>query len=155
MIYKLEIKSENFESDTICMGWQLVDILKNFTDLKNMKWMVFDVYGSTHSNLLELFNKDENENILFEDTKHLISSVTEIVQFEDGVFCLVDDLEKIEFTNGIPETEASEGIQIKKSLLEIRTFDCSFFEIYSPEKKYLDKIKMNLPNQENLNYKEI
>ncbi|MBL1226734.1 hypothetical protein [Enterococcus sp. BWR-S5] len=147
MIYKLEIKSEHFHSDTTCMGWQLVDILKNFIDLKNLKWVVFDIYGSTHEDLLELFKKDKNETVFFENTEHLISSVNEVVQFETGVFCLIDSTKKIEFIDGIPETEAKERIQVQKEILEIRTFDYSFFEVYSADRKYLDKIKMNLPNQ--------
>lgn len=155
MIYKLEISSENFNTDTICMGWQLTDILKSFVNLKNIIWMAFDVYGSTHKDLLELFKKDKQNTVLFEDTKQLIFSVSEVVQFETGVFCLVDKSKKIEFSNGIPETEAKEGIQIQNAILEIRTFDYSFFEVYSTDKKYLDKIKTTLPNQKDLEYKII
>jgi hypoxanthine phosphoribosyltransferase len=155
MIYKLEISSENFNTDTICMGWQLANILKDFVNLKNITWLVFDVYGSTHGDLLELFKKDKQKTVHFEDTKQLISSVSEVVQFETGVFCLVDKSEKIEFTKGVPETEAKEGIQIQKAILEIRTFDYSFFEVYSTDKKYLDKIKKKLPNQKDLDCKTI
>jgi hypothetical protein len=153
-VYKLEIRADDFESNTICMGWQLVEILKNFKDLKYRKWVVFDVYGTTHDDLLKLFKVDKTRKIDFDSTERLISSVEKVIQFEQGVFCLVSDSKKLEFKDGFPETEAPEGMQIKDSLVEIRTFDYTLFEIYSNNKKYLGKIKNYFSNQD-LNFKEI
>lgn len=154
-MYKIEVKPLNFEDDMICLGWQLADILSNFEDLVDIKWAGFDIFGSTHTGLSELFKPDYDGNIVFDSTKKLIFSVKEVVQFERGVFCLLESSEKIEFEDGVPETEMPEGMQLKKSLLEIRTFDYSYFEIYSPKREYLDKIRMNLLNSKGVGYKEV
>ena len=143
-MYKLEIKSSDFEIDTICMGWQLVKILKNFISLKSIKWLVYDVYGTTHDDLSQIFKPSECGKITFDSTESLISSVEKVVQFEQGVFCLVSNSEEIQFEDGIPETESSEGLQIKNSLLEIRAFDYTSFEVYSSNEEYLKKIKDNI-----------
>ena len=155
MVYKLELKASNFKSDTVCMGWQLVEILRNFDNITDAKWLVFDIYGTTHGDLSQLFEKNETGETVFESTKKLMLSVEQIIQFEQGVFCLVPNSEEIQFDDGPPETESSEGIQIKSSLLEIRAFDYTFFEVYSRNEEYLKKIKNNCSIQENLIFKTI
>ena len=144
MVYKLEIRSIDFGMDTICMGWRLSKILRNFIDLKNIKWLVFDIYGTTQDDLSKLFEIDETGKIIFEDTETLISKVDKIIQFEQGVFSLISSFENIDFEELNLETEASEGLQIKNSLLEIRAFDYSYFEIYSNNKTYLKKIEESI-----------
>ena len=144
LVYKLEIEANSFECDTVCLGWQLVKILKNFTNLKDTKWLVFDVYGTTHDDMLQLFITDETGSVTFDSTESLIASVEKVIQFESGVFCLIPNSHKIEIEGGSPETEASEGMQIENALLEVRAFDYTFFEIYSHDKEYLEKIKSNL-----------
>lgn len=96
-----------------------------------MKWKVYDVYGKTNKDLNELFKRNENEEIIFNTTENLNTSVNEVIQFEEGAFCLVSKSGEIEFENGLLETEAPEGLQIKSTFVEIRTFDYSYFEIYS------------------------
>lgn len=155
MVYKLELKSSNFESDTICMGWQLVGILKNFIDLEDTKWLAFDVYGTTHNDLLQLFKADETGGTTFDHTTSLISSVEKMIQFEQGVFCLISNSEIIQFEDGIPETESPEGLQIQNSFLEVRAFDYTLFEIYSSDKEYLEKIKNSVSNQDGLSFKTV
>jgi len=155
MVYKLEVKANDFKSDTVCMGWQLIEILRNFECMTDVEWLIFDVYGTTHRDLSQLFEINETGEIIFESTKDLISSVEQVIQFEQGVFCLVPNSEEIQFIDGPPETESPEGMQIKGSLLEIRTFDYSFFEIYSRDKDCLEKIKNNCSLQKNLIFKGI
>lgn len=155
MIYKLEIRSENFQSDVICMGWQLSQILKAFISLSGISWAIYDIYGSTNSNLFKLFPKDKFDNIFFKNTADLISSVNKIHQFESGVFCLVDKNKKIKFLDDVPETESDEGIQVKNALLEIRAFDYTYFEVYSEDLEFLERIKIKLPNGDDLTYKKI
>ena len=154
-MYKLEIEANNFEYDTVCLGWQLAKILMNFTDFKDTKWLVFDVYGTTHDDILQLFITDEAGRVTFDSTESLIVAVEKVIQFESGVFCLVSNSNKIEVEDDSPETESPEGMQIENALLEVRAFDYTFFEVYSHDKEYLEKIKKNLLIQDNLNLKVI
>lgn len=123
------------------MGWQLASLLQAVVKIKNIKWLAFDIYGTTRGDLGELFIKDNAGIVVFSNTNSLITSVEQVVQVEQGVFCLVRESDKVD-----SETEAPEGMQLEKSISEIRTFDFSFFEIYSAEKNILNEIIETLPN---------
>lgn len=128
------------------MGWQLASLLQAVVKIKNIKWLAFDIYGTTRGDLGELFIKDNAGIVVFSNTNSLITSVEQVVQFEQGVFCLVRESDKVDSETETPETEAPEGMQLEKSISEIRTFDFSFFEIYSAEKNILNEIIETLPN---------
>lgn len=108
------------------MGWQLASLLQAVVKIKNIKWLAFDIYGTTRGDLGELFKKDNTGTAVFSNTNSLITSVEQVVQFEQGVFCLVRESDKVDSETETPETEAAEGMQLEKSILEIRTFDSSF-----------------------------
>lgn len=153
--FKLEIKAKNFNNDIICTGEQLTKVLFSLNKLKNVKWLAYDVYGSSKKDLKNLFKIDE-EYSLFNDTKSLINSIYNVIQFEEGVFIMISNDENvIDYADGIPFTEYEEKMQILNSLLEIRMFDFSYIEIYSNNIKLLELIKNSIPNQEDLKIKEI
>ena len=79
-VHRIEIYAKKFEYDLACMGWQLVSILTAFVNEKNIKWLVFDLYGSTESDLNFLFKKNDKGFTVFDSTHELISSVEKVIQ---------------------------------------------------------------------------
>ena len=79
-----------------------------------------------------MFPENSQELCVALSTDKLMDKVKKVIQFESGVFIAVQKKKKIEWDfERLPETEVSEGIQHSLADIEIRTFDYSFFEIYS------------------------
>lgn len=134
---------EYFNEELSCLGDQLAKILFCLKGFKqDYQWFVFDVFGSTHSSLLELFPTQDLSAI---STDKLIDSVKQIVQFESGVFIGFQKGLQIEWdANSMPETEEDVGIQHSLADIEIRAFDFSYFEIYGNDKKLKEYLVQNL-----------
>jgi hypothetical protein len=74
------------------------------------------------------------------DTRALVMLASEIDQFESGVFLAVP----FELSSGIEgvvaETESPRGAIWKESKVEIRTFDTSYFELYTSDRNIRDTV---------------
>ncbi|EKF33736.1 MULTISPECIES: hypothetical protein [Bacillus] len=134
---------EYFNDELSCLGDQLAKILFCIKELKqDYKWYVFDVFGSTHSSLFELF---PDKDLIAMSTDKLIDSVRQVVQFESGVFIGFQKGLQIEWDlNSMPETEEDEGIQHSLADIEIRAFDFSYFEVYGNDIKIKEHLVLNL-----------
>ncbi|ATH71121.1 hypothetical protein P9F86_09480 [Bacillus altitudinis] len=128
--FLLKIRGREYFNDELsCLGDQLAEILLCIKEFKqDYQWYVFDVFGSTHSSLFELF---PSQDLSVMSTDQLIDSVRQVVQFESGVFIGFQKGLQIEWDlNSMPETEEDEGIQHSLADIEIRAFDFSYFEVY-------------------------
>ncbi|MFJ5965955.1 hypothetical protein [Bacillus sp. NPDC093026] len=134
---------EYFNDELSCLGEQLAKILFCIKGFKqDYQWFVFDVFGSTHSSLFELF---PTQDLSAMSTDELIDSVNQIVQFESGVFIGFQKGLQIEWDlNSTPETEEDEGIQHPLAEIEIRAFDFSYFEVYGNDKNLKEYLVQNL-----------
>lgn len=124
--------SQFFNEELSCLGSQFAEILTSIKDYtESHDWYVFDVLGTSSSPLHELFHENSQELCVL-STDKLMDKIKKVIQFESGVFMAVQKEKKIEWDfEHLPETEANEGIQHSLADIEIRTFDYSFFEIYS------------------------
>lgn len=124
--------SDYFNEELSCLGCQFAEILLSLKGhTENHEWYIFDVLGTSKSSIDELFQKNPQGVCTVLSTDELIDTVKRVIQFESGVFIAVEKGEKINWDfDHIPETEESEGLQHPLGVIEIRTFDYSFFEIY-------------------------
>lgn len=137
----LRLSGEQFRSEIVCLGKQLVQILACIQDeTSNFTWVAFDVFGSSNQPSEVLFPKPYSEIL---STDELILKAKEIVQFHSGVFIGIRKGSKeIEWEIDIlPETEESEGLQHPEAEIEIRPFDTSYFEIFGMDIAIGNKIK--------------
>jgi hypothetical protein len=134
--YKTSIKfdKEQFQ----CTSWQLLKIIKSvygYSDFKAHEWICGDV--ELVSSYRELFNQpyfkihsqQEWSGILKDD-----------FQFMWGVFVLLPPTNKDLVPTKWFLTEDIEWLHIPESIIEIRAFDTSYFEIYSIDKGLIDHL---------------
>lgn len=132
--FMLKVRGSDFFNEELsCLGSQFAEILTSIKDYtESHDWYIFDVLGTSKSPLHELFPKNPQELCVVSSTDKLIDKVKKVIQFESGVFIAVQKGKKIEWDlEYLPETEEDEGIQHLFADIEIRTFDYSFFEIYT------------------------
>jgi len=141
--YQVLLTSKCFPTDkAICLGTQLTSIvhaLKGF--LPKHLWYGADVVAvgknATNSNV-----NDIQANPIGNDL-HFTQYCSGIDQFIWGVFLCIDssvlsqNIQSIELET---EDEPFRSIACDGILLEIRTFDSSYFEIYSEDKKITEII---------------
>lgn len=151
MTHKLQLNSDCFCCNIACTGEQLFEVLKSFSKISHSKWLVSDIEGTTHHDAFLPFN-NEKLNYWYFDTKQLLTEVKKIIQFESGVFCLIEGELKIYKDDEIPFTEASEELQLSDCLIEVRAFDFSYFEVYSNNLEYIKMILKNIPNKSSIEY---
>lgn len=134
--------SEFFNEELSCLGSQFAEILtsiKSYT--KSHDWYVFDALGTSMLPFYELFPEDSLETNVILSTDELIERVKKVIQFESGVFIAIEKERKVEWDfDYLPETEEDEGIQNPLADIEIRTFDYSYFEIYTMNMEVNEKI---------------
>lgn len=133
--YMIRLSGEHFENEVSCLGDQFARILHCIEQgTEQLSWYAFDVFGSSHQSLNILFPKPFCK---IENTVDLIMKVKEVVQFQSGVFIAVPSETKINWdVDNLPETEEGEGLQHPSAVIEIRPFDCSYFEIYGIDNEH-------------------
>ncbi|WP_042229513.1 hypothetical protein [Paenibacillus popilliae] len=137
--YIIRLSGEQFESDLSCLGEQLARLLNCIEqETKQLSWYAFDVFGSTHQSLDILFPRPYCK---IGNTVDLVNKVKRVVQFHSGVFIGAHRETKIDWdVDNLPETEEGEGLQHPSAVIEIRSFDCSYFEIYGIDNRMERKI---------------
>lgn len=137
--YTIRLSSEHFGNEVSCLGDQFARILNCIAqETEQLSWYVFDVFGSSHQSLDILFPKPYCR---IENTVDLINKVKEVVQFQSGVFIGVHRETRVDWDMDIlPETEEGEGLQHPSAVIEIRPFDCSYFEIFGVDNVIEKKI---------------
>ena len=141
--HRIVLTSKCFPTDkAICLGTQLISIVHALKDfLPEHLWYGADVVAvgknATNSNV-----NDTQANLIGNDL-HFTKYCSGIDQFIWGVFLCINsrfsspNIQDIEIETEDPSFRsiACDGI-----LLEIRTFDTSYFEIYSEDKKITEII---------------
>lgn len=74
-------------------------------------------------------------------TQAVIAAVRMYVQFTDGVFLAVPRERRSLIENVIVRTEAPTYMQLAGALVEIRTFDTSYFEVYSASTEIIGSLQ--------------
>jgi hypothetical protein len=134
--------SECFPRDiSICLGTQLVSIVRSVTDfLPPHVWYACDVVANGQ-NIRAGFNSAQLKKM--GSDLDIIEYCSRINQFTWGVFLCVDvnftsqNIQDIELET---EDEPFRSIPCNGVILEIRTFDTSYFEIYSDNMEVIWKI---------------
>jgi hypothetical protein len=139
--YRIPITVQSFPKDNgICLGTQLssiVQFIKNY--LPDHLWYAADVDAiGKHANI-EAF-KNYKPSLVGNDLQ-FIHYCSGIRQFIWGVFlCICNGIPSQEIENIELETEELpfRPIHCNGILLELRTFDTSYFEIYSEDQKIMN-----------------
>ncbi len=135
---RLELNNERIS----CTGSQLASILHEIEDqLHELTWYVVDVLARNHY-CLELYEEKEGSQIPLKvgTTQDLIDFVLPVPQFESGIFLAVPTSmgPNIHWTPNLFNTENEEFIE--PSILIVRAFDTSYFEILSKKKDVIDRL---------------
>ena len=139
--YSIKLGKTEFNDRLSCLGQQLEKILICIYEIdSDLKWLVFDVEGTTRDSENSLFTNETE--IKIENTQQLIKVVNKVIQFERGVFIGIKKNTTVCYKiDSLPTTEEQEGMQIIDSEIEIRAFDCLCFEIYCKSKIMYERIK--------------
>ena len=155
--YRVVVTKNCFPSDNvICLGVQLISIiefLKEFTPCH--VWFCADV-DATGENINQ-FNINACQLGLIGDSDQLIQYCLGINQFICGVFVCIDNSYSVQNIQNIElKTEDTEfrNIACEGVFLEIRTFDTSFFEIYSENLTIMNKLSKKF-KLEKVDYKSL
>ena len=141
--YRVSLTSKCFPEDrVICLGTQLISIVNALKDfLPKHIWYGADVdavgKGAMNTNV-----NDIQVNLIGTDLR-FIQYCSGIDQFIWGVFLCIDSSFSSQNIQGIEieaEDEPFRSIACNGILLEIRTFDTSYFGIYSEDKKITEII---------------
>ncbi len=151
-MHKLFLKNTDFYDEYCCTGTQVAFILEqiyNFDD--TLKWYAFDlIFGIKEIDgafLYEISNNTESE---IENFKEFIQKISNVTQFDSGVFMAFENNAKPKWAANIrPLTEENEGLQHTEAIIEIRMFDYSTIEVYTRDEKYLDIIKKGIDEHYN------
>ncbi len=154
--YQVSLKTECFPRDTfICLGTQLISIINALKDfLPKHVWYGADV-AATGKGAMKTNINGFQPNPIGTDLD-FIQYCTGINQFIWGVFLCIDssylsqNIKNVELET---EDEPFRPIDWNGILLEIRTFDTSYFEIYS-ETEEITQIISKQFNFTELTYKE-
>ncbi len=128
------------EGETIsCLGIQFLDILKTLSDqLKDLYWYGADVeINGAIPFKLKLHGYAAKKIGTLND---LIELCCHIDQFNSGVFFAAND-DMPQFCEIEISTEDEEFRAINGSILEIRAFDTSYFEIYTEDINIVNALK--------------
>ena len=155
--FKILITKDNFYLDeAICLGSQLaviVDFLAKI--LPPHIWYASDI--SAFSTAINQINFDSPFLKKVGYDSSLIKICSQINQFLSGVFLAINTIfiynEEIEKTRVMTEDEQFRSLAINEVLIEIRTFDTSFFELYTENESFAKKLaeKFNAKILENSN----
>ncbi|MBN6888314.1 hypothetical protein ACUXCC_002325 [Cytobacillus horneckiae] len=134
--------NEHFNDELSCLGWQLAKLLEGLkTVSEDYKWYVFDLYGTSEGGFNQYFLTNSNGLCEFFSIDTLIKSSKKIIQYETGVFVMFPKQAQLVMSfDEYPRTEEEEGMQIPKSIIEIRAFDFSYFEVYCNDEKFIKLI---------------
>ena len=142
--YKIIIKKESFyPSEFICLGSQLitiVNILKNV--LIPHTWYAADVNAC--STIPKKMSIDSFSLKKIGDDSMLVQICAEIDQFLSGVFFAISDHyfdQNVEYIEVETEDKQFRPVPLNGVIIEIRTFDTSFFELYAESENILKKIE--------------
>ncbi|MGL5263781.1 MAG: hypothetical protein ACRDAI_04290 [Candidatus Rhabdochlamydia sp.] len=138
--YLAVLTRESFPTDkVICLGTQLISIVHALKDsLSEHLWYGADVVavGKNATN----YNVNDIQANLIGNDLHFIRYCSGIDQFIWGVFLCVDSRFNSQNIELETEDPSFRPIACNGILLEIRTFDTTFFEIYSEDKKITEII---------------
>lgn len=154
--YQILLTSKCFPDDKfICLGTQLISIVNVLKDfLPKHMWYGADV-DATGKGAMQTNVNDTQINLIGSDLD-FIQYCAGIDQFIWGVFLCIDNSFSSQNIEGIElETEdlSFRSIACNGILLEIRTFDTSYFKIYSESKEIIDEISKKF-NSSDLTRKE-
>ncbi len=153
--YRLLLKSENFPSDSvICLGTQLVAIIDFLKDILPIHmWYGADIEATGLS--VKKYDFNTHKITQCGDNSMFIQYCFGIDQFIWGVFLgLGNCFNNQDFSTCKlgTEDEPFREIELDGILIEIRTFDTSFFEIYSEDEEIIKKISQKF-NSRDVTYK--
>jgi hypothetical protein len=141
--YRVLITSKSFPRDKIvCRGSQLISIVNSIKDfLPNHVWYGADVEAVGKGAMKHQLN-DIKLNVIGTDLQ-FIDYCSKIEQFIWGVFLCIDSNVSSQNIQGVEletEDEPFRSIAYDGIIIEIRTFDTSYFEIYSEDRILIKKI---------------
>ena len=141
--FRLDLRSKHFYPDQfICLGTQLISIVNALKDfLPKHTWYGADVDAVGKGAMKNNFN-DIHPNFIGNDL-HFIQYCAGIDQFTWGVFLCIDNhflSQNIQDVELETEDRPFRSIPCNGIILEIRTFDTTFFGIYSENKEIIEII---------------
>jgi hypothetical protein len=140
--YRILLTSKCFPGDTVvCLGTQLISIINALhTFLPKHTWYGTDV-DAVGKNAMKLGRNDFRLNLIGSDL-NFIEYCLGIDQFIWGDFLCIDSnfsSQNIQSVELETEDEQFRSIACNGILVEIRTFDTSFFEIFLEDKTIMEK----------------
>ena len=122
-----------------CTGEQLLILIRELSEnIDSCLWYLADV--SLLSPIKEWKGFESTQPKLLGGTDKLNTYVNKVDQFLSGVFLAIVSKDKIIRWSNDYETENDQFRDIESAILEIRAFDTSYFEIYSTEKRFIEKL---------------
>lgn len=126
-------------SEVSCRGPQLASIIEAIADeLDTCSWVAFDVTVTSpmSSRLITADN-----GVVVGSATTLIEEAQKVGQFTSGVFiALPDGMEDIDLGMNI-DTEGPRRMLFATSIIEIRLFDTSYFEVYTGSEELLAMLR--------------
>ena len=125
----------------VCLGSQLAAIVKMLSTLiKQHVWLCSDV--DAFSPIPQKLGINSFKLKELGDDQALADLCKNIDQFLSGVFIATEKKPNAEYPDLYLDTEDKQfrPLELDGALLEIRTFDTSYFEIYSEDKKLMNEL---------------
>lgn len=141
--YRVLLTSKCFPQDTVvCLGTQLVSIINFIKDsFPQHLWYGADVDAVGKG--LKKYNVSKAQLNIIGDDLQFIKFCSDIEQFIWGVFLCIDSnfsSQNIQDVELETEDEPFRPIACRGVLVEIRTFDTSYFEIFSEDITLIKKL---------------
>lgn len=141
--YRILITTQQFPEDQcICLGMQMISIINSIKEyLPSHMWYGADVQA-VGKNVSKYSLNNVQPNRIGSDVK-FIKYCSGIEQFIWGVFLCIDNHFSYQHLGEVEtatEDEPFRSINCEGILMEIRTFDTTFFEMYSENLELITKI---------------
>ena len=142
-----------YDGKVTCLGWQvnkLISLLREV--IKDCYWYVGDIGVSGYTPGIDLekrsrllYQEASDKVAKYEDVDVLQDLISDINQFDLGVFVAVPKNINLNVDDLKLYTEEDMHMQIKDALIEIRTFDFNYFVIFVSDIKIVEQLKKEFP----------
>lgn len=126
----LRVRSQNFDKDTgiVCTGWQLVRLAESVQEhFGDIDWYAADVSPYLQNGFSKTMSLER-----IGSTASLIEKTVEVSQFERGVFVAFLSTTTPDNAREEAATDDDVDVDLGNAVIEIRAFDCSFYEVVAP-----------------------
>ncbi len=141
----IHLGPETFHHEAACQGKQLVQLLRLIHHVHpRLTWYVADVQNTGY----QLLQRRQSTPASIGDTAALIVAVTDVDQFESGVFVgIPENIAEPKFRDGGLWTEDDDFADLGDAIVEIRAFDTAYWLIATVDAEVMTRLSLcaNIP----------